>query len=50
MIGGLICIGICCLGLLACHIVLLVDTTIQNHKWKKNSTRGGKNEEMSKLR
>jgi hypothetical protein len=39
MISAYICIGVCCLGLLACEIVLLVDTAIQNHKWKKEQSK-----------
>ena len=49
MIGILVCIGICYLGLLACGIVFLVDT-IQHYKRKKEISKRWKNEEMSKLR
>ena len=34
MVGAWICLGLCYLGLLACGIILLVDT-IQVHKWNK---------------
>ena len=34
MVGVLIIIGLCYLGLLACGIILLVDG-VREHKWKK---------------
>jgi hypothetical protein len=34
MIGALVLIGICYLGLLACGIILLVDD-IKEYKWRK---------------
>ena len=43
MIGVLICIGICYLGLLFCGIILLIDT-IRYRKWKKEWNKRWKND------